>query len=175
MDALQALGVAVAGLIMLITAVGWYLLRRLKSLETDREGKRVADIKDKNAQIANLESRLTEAEEQADRVPGLEGKVTILINQMATMQDTVETLHGELDIERREKERLSAENKRLEKQNDDLFEANKLLKNDKKTMLEVVALLGLRLAEDKSDPPPTPGPTAPDSAPNELGKLPKAA
>ena len=149
-----------------------------KELRADNQEQREAASR-AYFRIGKLEEQRTAdlalIEDQKGKIEELTGQVGTLLSQMATMQETMHALQDKLDVERRENERLGAENKRLEKQNADLFEANKLLKNDNKTMRDMVALLGLRLAEDKPDPPTTPGPTAPDSAPNEFSKLPKAA
>ena len=109
--------------------------------------------------VSKAQTRITELEKQRVTdlalITKLTEQVSILLDQMSTMQQTVRELQEQLELERRNNEQLIIETKRLTKQNDDLCEANKLLKQDNKTMREMIALLGLRLAEGKSGPPTT--------------------
>jgi regulator of replication initiation timing/heme exporter protein D len=157
MNGWEALALAVASMIMLITGVGGYLLRRLKALEGAQEQRHRDDL------IAAREKRETAEKERdefrqeidvlkplADKVPGLEKQVATLCAQIEDLQKRVE------DSERREAEKdtendkLNRENRALERQNADLFEANKRLSYENGAYKNALALLGIERAERES-------------------------
>lgn len=147
MEVWQGLIVAVTGLIGLYVATGWYILNRVKTLEKDNEVKRQAEIKDKNAQIIRLEGRLTKAEEQAAKVPGLESQVATMTRSIDDLLEFKEKAEKQLQEKDATIERQAAEIDRLKDQGKELFEANKALQIENRTYQKSLVFLGIERSE----------------------------
>lgn len=113
MDAISAIILAVAGLIGVITATGWYLLNRLRRLESDTDEKRKADMRTLQEENRRLTQRLADAEDKLRRVPEMELQISTLTRQTADLQKRLDEALDRLDDRERELERLTEENATL--------------------------------------------------------------
>jgi regulator of replication initiation timing len=157
MNGLEALLLAFAGLVGLVTAVGWYLLRKLKRLESEQEERAVTDRATALRKAEAAEQKATALQEEidilkplADKVPGLEKTVGVLSIQLEALQKRMaESEQREAD-KNAENDKLSRENRALERQNTDLIEANKRLCYENGAYKNALALIGMERAERES-------------------------
>lgn len=128
---LAVLAGAVGTIITYLSAVGYYLLRRLRDVEA-RNDQRIAENETaKNRVIANLEGRIADLEVQAKRVPALEEEVHVLTRELdavrkrltetearyTALSEANTTLQNERDAARAQIETLSERIKTLSAQN----------------------------------------------------------
>jgi len=124
-------------------------------IKTEREERSKATFRIKELEEKRI-ADLALIEGQKAKIEELTQQVGTLLNQMAALQETVKTLKTELDSERRENERLVKDNHRLEKLNADLFEQARDRQIENKAFREALVLLGMKLSDDRTDPPKTP-------------------
>lgn len=172
MDGLEALTLAIAGIITLITGVGGYLLSRLRSLEAKQDQRYATDLATARTEkieaekerdhlrTINLElqERVAGLEKRTEKVPDLENQVATLCRQLEAVQERLETAEARATNKQAEIERLTAQIETLKQQNHALFEANKALQVERKTFERVLILLGIKLAEPGESAPAAPEP-----------------
>ncbi len=93
-DLLRLLASAVATLLTIVAPATVYILRRVRSLETENAAHYREDQAAKDARIAELESRLTTMEVQAAKVPDLERQVDTLCKQIGALQAQYDQEHN---------------------------------------------------------------------------------
>ncbi len=93
-DILRLLASAVATLLTIVAPATVYILRRVRSLETENAAHYREDQAAKEARIAELESRLTGMEIQAAKVPALERQVDTLCKQIEALQAQYDQEHN---------------------------------------------------------------------------------
>jgi chromosome segregation ATPase len=136
------------------TPVVAYILRRLTCLEGEQEKRFKNEISTARVGKAAAEKerdeyrqKFEELQPLADKVPGLEEQVVTLCKQLKELQERVDAAEQRENEKQNEIERLTKDKKDLEKQNGDLFEANKVLQGERKVYREALTLLGLKIAE----------------------------
>ena len=148
-----------------------HVFRRMNRTDTERRH----ELETTRLQRDQLLTRVADLEKETERLETVEAQLRVVYKMVEDLQTWKEQATHDINNKDKEIDRLRSCLSESEKQNAALFESSKAFKVENKTMRDMIALLGLRLAEDKPDPPTPPGPTAPDSAPNEFSKLPKAA
>ena len=148
-----------------------YVIRRLNQADIARRH----ELETTRQQRDQLLTRVADLEKETGRLENVESQLRVVYKMVEDLQTWKTKAEAAIEGKDRKIDSLETENKRLEKLSEELFAKARDSQIENKTMREMVALLGLQLAEDKPDPPTTPGPTAPDSAPNKFSKLPKAA
>lgn len=174
MNGWEALALAFAGMISLVTGVGWYLLRRLKALERAQEKQNKDDLALAQNQKEAAERERDELRQKievlqplADEVPGLKRQIATMCTQIEDLQDRV-TLAEQRDRDKQaEIDRLIRENTALEKQNTVLSTENNRLTIENGAYKQALALIGIERAEresieqksDVDEPEPSPEPS----------------
>ena len=123
MQIMDALWGALAGLIALGTAIGWYLLTRLKRLESSSEKAQTAATKNweektqaQNAEIQKLRFSLAQAEAVAALVPDLQKQIGTVLAELADVRTRLDKSEAATASKQDENEKLTAEKQRVEKE-----------------------------------------------------------
>ncbi|PWN53190.1 hypothetical protein IE53DRAFT_384334 [Violaceomyces palustris] len=154
-----------------------------EDLETLRETSKLrllAERKRSELLCQRLKATMKEKSRLGDVVSRLEGKNSILREQISSVKksmekgliesqdavrEEVEALENELGMERKENERMRKENEKLKKRDEDFKEVLSDLKKEKKELVTMIKELELELAEMKK----------PSSKTNSTARHPKAS
>jgi len=128
MSGVEVLLGAVAGLLGLVTACGYYLLRRLQKLEQESEARHAQELERMRAENANLLRRVADLEEKAKRVPALEQQLQVLTRQLEDLQAWKAQAQAAIDEKDQTIETQAREIKRLEQEKRELLDENTRLK-----------------------------------------------
>jgi len=170
---MDALWGALAGLIALGTAIGWYLFARLKRLESSSEKAQVAATQHweektqaQNIEIQALRFKLVQAETIAALVPDLQKQIGTVLVELADVRSRLDKSEAAALCEKEENQKLAAEKQRVEKECDLLRTELVTLKIERGAYQHALALVGERLAKQvmPETNPPAPETTADASA-----------
>jgi len=170
---------AVAGLLTLGTAIGWYLLKRLQRLERDSEKAQIAATQhwEEKAQAQNIEIqalrfKLVQAETIAALVPDLQKQIGTVLVELADVRSRLDKSEAAAACQQEENQKLAAEKQRAEKECDLLRTELATLKIEKRAYEHALVLVGERLAKDAAAESVKPAPeiSADPSAPAESAK-----
>jgi len=150
-EVVVALLLSVAGFIgalTLLLRVGGVLIRRATEGERNALQGQIAELKtgrdDLLTRVADLETKEQRAQK---RIGSLETEVEEKGRQVNTLCDQIEKLQIRLDDAEANAKTKGVENERLQKQNSELFESNKLLTLERNAYKSALALVGGHLAE----------------------------
>ena len=148
---------AVAGLLGLMTAIGYYLLRRLQKLERESEARHAQELERTRTEKNELLRRVADLEEQAKRIPVLErqaGRVTVLEEQVQVLTrqlNELQTWKAQAQVAIDEKNQTIATQardiRRLEEEKRELLDEMARVKTENATFVRALTLLGLKLKE----------------------------
>ncbi len=140
---------AVAGLLGLVTASGYYLLRRLQKLEKESEARHTQELERMRTENANLLRRVADLEVKAERVPALEQQLRVLTRQLEDLQAWKAQAQAAIDEKDQTIETQAREIRQLESDKRALLDENARLKTANATFERALTLLGLKLKDDE--------------------------
>jgi len=137
-DAIEVLAVAAAGLLGVISATGWYLLRRLKKLEredeeSERKVRRERD--DLRRQVADLGEQVRLLRVKADRVDSLQTQIEAMGRSLKETQDR-------LDASEERSNNLQTANEQLTQSNAELQTRLAQIEIERDTYKDALRLVG---------------------------------
>jgi len=140
---------AIAGLLGLVTASGYYLLRRLQKLERESEARHAQELERMRTENASLVRRVADLEEKARRVPALEQQLRVLTRQLDDLQVWKVQAQAAIDEKDQTIETQAREIRQLESDKRELLDENARLKTENATFERALTLLGLKLKDDE--------------------------
>lgn len=145
MHTIELVAAAFAGLVVLVTTTGGYLLNRLKKLETESDAS-------KNQEIALLRARVAILEEEAKRVPLLEEQLKTVLNELKLLQVRLAETERIAALNKTRADGLEQENNSLRQDKCRLETEVNNLRIEVKTYQSALALVGMERMETKPEP-----------------------